>query len=1489
MNHLPMRYGTRPVRALAAVAALLAAAAGLFVAVAQTSPPDLPAVALSDVPLMAAAQGDKPAMALALSVEYPTVGAQYMPPGTDPSSPILLDRSYANTTEYIGYYDANSCYRYIDAPTETPPSGMTAQDLKRFDRVGPATNRMCENAFSGNFLNWATSSAVDMMRMALSGGDRYVDTPAMTILQRAVLPDGTQAPIPCFFNSRNFPAKKLDRNGGGSNNYFGAIPVSMRTDAGGKDVWVGNILNRVYFGAFSNDPPAQDCSARTLYTLGAGKPAPRPDANGAGPAVIQPPGTPLPPPNYATANGPWNPPPAIAEAQCTDGTSNCPVPWNGTSQQVYEVWYGSGTHWSVAIVKQWFNCDAATFGNPGGGSKACYLRIPAGGAAAWPPPGMPGLNSEGHFFARVKVCDANADGSLIDDRDYGLCVKYPNGHYKPVGAIQRYADRVRLAAFGYVMDQTQPEVDAQSSFGGVLRAPMKYVGEKSYDEAGKEVAGTNPAREWDAATGVFIANPDAHAMGISGVINYLNRFGRTNAAAPGRYKIFDPVSELHYEAMRYLQGKQPSTLAVGRLLADASKADGFPAYTSWTDPYGGNRDPSADYSCLRSSVVVVGDINTNDPSRNRFNLSSVDGAANGRDVPDITSWNGWRGVALAFEANDTSMSYVDGAGTRRQVGRTPAPLDPVNTSARYVPLIGTAYWARSHDIRPTGAPRARPGLRVRSILFDVNEWGQSSGAANTLFRRTGNQFFTAAKYGGYDADAPLGNTWGNPFKRENGEDSEDVWQRRETPGEAKTYYLAEDARKVLAAFDDIFKTASTAARSIAGGAVSSRELTTAGSYAYQGAFNTEDWSGDVFAFRLSVDNSGAVQVAGTPTWQASARLNALPDPVNSRRIVVGPTGATPAVPFTWNQIDPILQAHLSRSNPSAAPDAVGAERLAYLRGDRSREGGMFRSRSTLLGDVVNSGVAFLGAPTAGLLADAGYAAFYQARANRAPAVFVGANDGMLHAFHANTGDELFAYIPSWLGPKLSALASPGYRKQAYVDATPTVGEAHANGAWRSVLVSGTGGGGRGVFALDVTDATNFGSGDVLWEFTNAHDPDLGYVVGKPQIVKLRTNPLNEAIPVYKWFAMVASGVNNYVPDASGRNFSRTGRPALFLLSLDKRPGDAWCAPTSETSCGEYNYYKVSFPFSGRVATGIVNFRAVFGTDRQVTAVYAGDLQGNLWKLDFARHDSGEWDLPKLAAFNASSENAPLPLYIARDAAGNRQPVTMAPSVAAGPRINGVETALVAFGTGKYLEAADVGSPAQDSFYVVLDPGRNVVDSDSPTSAVSGRARLASGAAGAGTVTVPAFAWGLPMHDDERPQRAGFFFDFPMGGERSISNAIISGDSLVFGSLTPQAGEGQSCAPRRGGNEYALNIDSGNGTVRSSDVGLLGEPLVVELAGATTYQKSDTTGRRTKTVVSQVLQQGSGGLGPGGKVSNTVIAGRLSWRQVHNYHEARNAP
>ncbi len=222
--------------------ALIAAALSASMATAQVPPP---AVQLTADPLYAAIAGEKPAIALALSVEFPTVGAQYVAsPGAG------QDATYSNANEYLGYYDAESCYRYNNDPSETPVAPLATSDYKRFDRTGGAlplaspdpsnrfkTSRKCADGFSGNFLNWASNSAIDMLRLALTGGDRYIDTPTLTVLQRAVIPNGDPT---CMWNSTNFPAKKLDKNGGGTNTYWGAVPAVMINAAAGNDIWIAN-------------------------------------------------------------------------------------------------------------------------------------------------------------------------------------------------------------------------------------------------------------------------------------------------------------------------------------------------------------------------------------------------------------------------------------------------------------------------------------------------------------------------------------------------------------------------------------------------------------------------------------------------------------------------------------------------------------------------------------------------------------------------------------------------------------------------------------------------------------------------------------------------------------------------------------------------------------------------------------------------------------------------------------------------------------------------------------------------------------------------------------------------------------------------------------------------------------------------------------------------------------------------------------------------
>ncbi len=219
-----------------------------------------------------------------------------------------------------------------------------------------------------------------------------------------------------------------------------------------------------------------------------------------------------------------------------------------------------------------------------------------------------------------------------------------------------------------------------------------------------------------------------------------------------------------------------------------------------------------------------------------------------------------------------------------------------------------------------------------------------------------------------------------------------------------------------------------------------------------------------------------------------------------------------------------------------ADDTARANVVNYLRGEKTNEGtgaGQFRVRSAVLGDIVNSDIVFAGRENFGYqnlspdnfdtnnLNTNSYAEFMLAKQSRKKMIYVGANDGMLHGFDAETMVEQFAYVPRSVlqdtttdgRPALAQLADQTYNgsHRFFVDGSPWVGDACLKSPasnctsteWRTVLVGTTGAGGKGVFALDVTAPASFSTANVLWDFTGQGDADLGYTVGQPVIGRLR--------------------------------------------------------------------------------------------------------------------------------------------------------------------------------------------------------------------------------------------------------------------------------------------------------------------------------------------------------------------------------------------------
>src|SRR5690606_23500742 len=235
--------------------------------------------------------------------------------------------------------------------------------------------------------------------------------------------------------------------------------------------------------------------------------------------------------------------------------------------------------------------------------------------------------------------------------------------------------------------------------------------------------------------------------------------------------------------------------------------------------------------------------------------------------------------------------------------------------------------------------------------------------------------------------------------------------------------------------------------------------------------------------------------------------------------------------------------------------------------------------------------------------------------------------------------ELFAYVPSSVYGNLSRLTEQSYSHRYFVDGTPQVADAVVNGNWSTVLVGGLGAGGQGLFALDVTDPSAVTEGNasakVLWEFTDRDDPDLGNTFGQPQIVKLAND---------KWAVIVGNGYNNSDADGSA---STTGRASLFILFLDRAPGArTW------TAGAHYVKLETSAGTPGNPNGLATPFPADVDFDGKVDYVYAGDLQGNMWKFDLTSSSPASWNVAQ----------AGLPLFTAVDPLNAAQPITASAEV-----------------------------------------------------------------------------------------------------------------------------------------------------------------------------------------------------------------------------------
>ena len=533
-----------------------------------------------------------------------------------------------------------------------------------------------------------------------------------------------------------------------------------------------------------------------------------------------------------------------------------------------------------------------------------------------------------------------------------------------------------------------------------------------------------------------------------------------------------------------------------------------------------------------------------------------------------------------------------------------------------------------------------------------------------------------------------------------------------------------------------FKAApATTAASSAGASEKQSAKLESGVQAYFAYYDPNNgWTGRVTANSLGFDSFGNVVLSPTPNWDAACALTGVgsgstcpttgvagPTPAQSpaSRVILSWNGSQ-GIPYEWSNLTSAQQTALdagdtsgspslsSQSCPtSASPTPYAAnDRLAFLRGDRSCEVstagvGLFRRRSDVLGDIVDSSPAWVGPPIAPYTAvwsdrlypsatnpetasgSQTYTQFVAAAQTRMNVVYAGSNDGLLHGFRTgsydangafvgtgNDGQEVLAYMPGAVVQTIHSTtnsvdyANVQYGHNFFVDATAATGDLFYGGQWHTWLASGLGPGGNAIFALDVTDPTpaNFAESKaaslVVGEWNSSTiscassaggsscGGNLGNTYGTPQLRRLHDG---------KWAIIFGNGYG-----------SASGDAGIFVMTIDPNTAATTFYYLSTQSGSAASPNGIAFPSA-----------ADLDADHTTDYVYAGDLQGNLWRFDLTSNNESNWAV------------SPGPLF--KTAAG--QPITTAIVVASGAPSPGMQQqVMLLFGTGQRLPVTNA-SPA----------------------------------------------------------------------------------------------------------------------------------------------------------------------------------------------------
>ncbi len=643
----------------------------------------------------------------------------------------------------------------------------------------------------------------------------------------------------------------------------------------------------------------------------------------------------------------------------------------------------------------------------------------------------------------------------------------------------------------------------------------------------------------------------------------------------------------------------------------------------------------------------------------------------------------------------------------------------------------------------------------------------SAGAKNLE-----DPLYYAAKWGGYskefeDGVANASGNLVNSIKTRNASDS---------------YYYATDPRALENSLEQAFNNIAATVGASATVAANSTRLD-GETYVYQARFNSEDWSGDILAFKVKEDGSVDTSSPSKAKWRAATTIQ------RTGRSIYTYDGATTRtlVNLTSAGIDsaPTLKAALKVSGET---DYVNAgKRFNWLLGSSANESDAnLRKRDVILGDIVNADPAFAGPGNLRyrFLPTAYGADLFQGYANQKrelntatqkrkwrSLLLVGSNDGMMHALEAETGAEVFAYIPRGVYSKLADLSSLQYRHQYTVDGPISVGDVYfdsdndgENGEWRTIAVGTLGAGGRGAYALDITDVLKSPTGtpkiifDVSAEDTSVpYRNSLGFSMSRPLIVPTRD---------FNWKVIIGNGPN-----------SQNGTASLIAIDPEN-PSESFVLDSGA---------KISTTSNDNGLFGVAVLPDANGV---AEAAYAGDLMGNMWKFDLSDSNNSKWGI--------AYKSRPMARVV--DRSGVAQPITTTPTLGinaiktrSGPNSTVIPSTMVYFGTGKYYESTDPTTTQIQSVYAIADfDSTNLIftDNASRLSALVEKEITSETASGS---TMKRSVSNDAMSENEWKDKYGWFIDLKLKsgaakGERVIGKPLLVFDRLIFSTFIPSTNQ-----------------------------------------------------------------------------------------------------